>query len=355
MSSGGGKTTSVTNTKADPWSGVQPYLSSLYGQAAALGATPQQFYPGQTYASMSTPTLAGIENTEWAARNAIPALITKMRGGMDSMLGAADVANNPYVNNMLGQQASQLGNAFNQTYGRLQSGYGDLATDVTERLQREWLPGIRSGATGAGQYGGTRQGIAEGLAMSNATDQLARYGQEMGRELSSLGTNQAQSLANAAAQTQLGAYGQGLEQQRAAMALAPAQAQLELMPAQLQQQAGALREGWSQRGIDEAMARYNFAQQDPWLRLQQMNSIFSGIPWETTATATGSKSGSAGAGALGGGMLGGSLGSGLGSMLGASALGTGISTGLGLPAYMSLGSVFGPVGAIGGALLGGLL
>ena len=307
MAGGGGK--SVTETKADPWEGVQPYLTSLYARAAGLGATPQQFYPGQTYASMSTPTLAGIENTEWAARNAIPALITKMRGGMDSMLGAADVANNPYVNNMLGAQQNL----------------------VTNALQREWLPGIRSGAVSSGQYGGSRQGIAEGLAMSEAS----------------------KNLANAAAQTQLGAYGQGLEQQRAAMALAPQMAGLELMPAQLQQQAGAMREGWSQKGIDEALARWNFAQQEPWSRLQRESAIYSGIPWN--ATETKSASGSAGAGALGGAMLGGSLGSGIGSMLGSSAMGTAISTGLGLPAYMTLGSAFGPVGMAAGALLGGLL
>jgi hypothetical protein len=37
-----------------------------------------------------------------------------------------------------------------------------------QNLAQNVMPGIRSGATGAGQYGGTRQGIAEGVAAGNA-------------------------------------------------------------------------------------------------------------------------------------------------------------------------------------------
>ena len=53
--------------------------------------------------------------------------------------------NNPYIQ----QQAKSIQDLSNQN------------------LQQNVMPSIRSGATGAGQYGGTRQGIAEGRALSD--------------------------------------------------------------------------------------------------------------------------------------------------------------------------------------------
>lgn len=55
MSGGGGGGDTTTTQKADPWSGVQPYLSSAYQQASGLyqpGMGPQ-YYPGQQVATPS--------------------------------------------------------------------------------------------------------------------------------------------------------------------------------------------------------------------------------------------------------------------------------------------------------------
>ena len=47
MSKGSGSQTQTT--KSEPWEGQAPYLRDVFQQAQNL--TPQQFYPGQTYAN----------------------------------------------------------------------------------------------------------------------------------------------------------------------------------------------------------------------------------------------------------------------------------------------------------------
>jgi hypothetical protein len=66
--------------------------------------------------------------------------------------------------------------------------------DLTDNLQRNILPGIRGGAIAGGQYGSSRQGIAEGLAASDLTKQLNNSNTQFG-----LGATAANSsaLANA--------------------------------------------------------------------------------------------------------------------------------------------------------------
>lgn len=53
-------------------------------------------------------------------------------------------------------------------------------TDLTNNLQRNILPGIGSNAVLAGQYGGSRQGVAEGNAISDYTNQLTNANTQMG-------------------------------------------------------------------------------------------------------------------------------------------------------------------------------
>lgn len=307
--SGGSKvpsTTTTTQTNVNtPWAGVAPYLSDLYSSTSGLMGTRMPYFPYETYAARSPLTSASQDAMLGAATNFVPSLVNAGTEGIASMMAAPDVANNPYVNNALGAQANQ----------------------ISTQLQREWLPAIRNGASLAGQTGSTRQGVAEGVAMGDAARQFA----------------------NQAAQTQLAAYGQGLDTQARAMAMLPQMAQLGMMPAQMIGQVGSAEEAYNQQQISDAMARFNWAiQQEPWLRLGQASNIYSGVPWSSSGTATAQNPSSGGsskaANALSGAMLGGSI----GNMLGSSALGTGISTALNLPAYMSLG----PIGAALGLGIG---
>lgn len=53
-------------------------------------------------------------------------------------------------------------------------------TDLTNNLTRSVLPQIRGGAIAAGQYGSSRQGIAEGNALSDYTNQLTSANTQLG-------------------------------------------------------------------------------------------------------------------------------------------------------------------------------
>jgi hypothetical protein len=215
--------------------------------------------------------------------------------------------------------------------------FSQNADTITRNLTREWLPQIRSGAGLAGQYGSTRQGVAEGVALGEATRALGDYG-----------SNAQQALGNSIAQTQLGAYGQGLDSQARALAFLPQQAQLGMMPSQIYGQVGAQQEGYNQQAINDAMQRFNFAQSEPYNRATWYNQILTGAaPYASKTETTTGAGGSTMGNVIGGGMTGYALGNALGA---SGTLGTAISTGLSLPAYMGLGIP----GMVLGAALGGL-
>lgn len=96
-------------------------------------------------------------------------------------------------------------------------------TDLTNNLMRNVLPSLRSGAIAAGQYGGSRQGIAEGNALSDYTNQLNNSNTQMGLANSA---NTSGQLANSYEQGQNRALSaaQGLSAQQYARAAADAAA-----------------------------------------------------------------------------------------------------------------------------------
>ena len=67
-------------------------------------------------------------------------------------------------------------------------------SNLTDNFQRNVLPSVRGGAIAAGQFGGSRQGIAEGLAMSDLTKQINNSNTQLGLANSA---NTASQLANA--------------------------------------------------------------------------------------------------------------------------------------------------------------
>jgi hypothetical protein len=88
-----------------------------------------------------------------------------------------------------------------------------LTDQVTSNLKTNILPGIRSGAQAVGGFGGSRQGIAEGLAIGQTNQGLSNSLAQMG--LNSYGMDQNFYTAQRGQdlqQTQLGAnmFGQGM-------------------------------------------------------------------------------------------------------------------------------------------------
>lgn len=106
-----------------------------------------------------------------------------------------DAGANPYLTGAIQGGIDQSTNQFHQMQG-----------DATDNLMRNIMPSIRSNAVLAGQYGGSRQGVAEGNAIGDFTRQQAQAQTQFGQN----NTNQA-----VGAQAQ--SYNQGQDRALSAM------------------------------------------------------------------------------------------------------------------------------------------
>ena len=101
-------------------------------------------------------------------------------GGMDTYAGQSDAQRQLYERIMGPQGALTRGmGALEKTLGpydannpALTAAIQAAAGDVNQNLQENLLPAIGDQATGAGQYGGSRQGIAQGIALRGANKQV---------------------------------------------------------------------------------------------------------------------------------------------------------------------------------------
>lgn len=181
------------------------YLNAYGGQDmnairnSSLGLMTPDAAPqaGQGFASI--PAYAVGNQVDAPAQNNI-----NLTGTFQSMLNGGDTS--------ALMKSLQAGNAL--TNEQLRQNQASL----TDNLQRNVLPGISGGAIAAGQYGGSRQGIAQGNAISDFTKQLNDSSTQIGLAGSA---NTASQLANNYEQGQGRALAaaQGLSQQQYTTAL----------------------------------------------------------------------------------------------------------------------------------------
>lgn len=155
------------------------------------------------------------------------------------------------------------------------------------------LTNIRTGAGQAGQFGGSRQGLAEGIAASRTIQDITA------------------KSAGLSAQ----AYGQGLDAMGRAQALYPQTQQAQLFPAATQESIGRSNEAFQQEMNNFAAAAREFELTKDWQALAPYaNMVFGagGSQSTTTATSTAPKANRT-AGTLGGAASGAAMGAMYGS------------------------------------------
>ena len=155
-------------------------------------------------------------------------------GGFQTFAGGSQVGQNPFLD-----QAIQA-----------------MQQSANQNLQRNQLPGIRNTAVAAGGLGGSRQGIAEGLAISDLNQTLVN--QEAGLRSGQFNQdqqNQLQALINQG--NILG--GQGASQQALL-------------------QSGALQQQQAQAEIGGAQQLFDEQQNQEFNRQQQLLQILTGAP-----------------------------------------------------------------------------
>jgi len=286
--SGGGTQT----TMALPSPQQAPYIEDIYQQAQArYNQGAQQFFPSQTYAGLTED----MEVAEQQLRaNLVPqqALADNIAAAQNySLMSPQNLASNPYL---AGAAQAALRPVYSQAQGLLQQ--------------------ARRDATGAGQLGGTRQAILEQGVIGD-------YLQKAGDITSTMYSD---------------AFQQAQANQLKALSIAPQSQQAITAPAMQLGALGTAEQQRQQQAIDEARARFEFAQQAPDEALTRYSNIAGSniLPGGSTTTAEGG-SPSFGQKAVGAGLLGmGVYGAGVGS---------GVITGAG--ANATAGLVSNPVGA----------
>lgn len=372
---GGGNTTTVQ--KADPWSGQQPYLQDLYAQYQNLYKnTAPQYFPESTVAGLSPYTEGGVGGLATFGNSPY-----YQQGALASRNSMQNFSNmqNPFTNPMLGMGYGQLGNV-NQYLNNTMSGQNALQqkdaqaggvlsnyqqmvgpmtgnpqldamvnaaqTRTAQNFNEQVMPQISTNALSNNAFGGSRQGIAEGLAADRLQQQMGdiatgMYGQayESGQNRALQGAGQQAglntnvSLANSQQglqaqmlnqQLQQWAAGQGmnslqtgmgqsLDAARLQQATLPSYAQYGMLPTSNLLQAGQIDQGYRQQLLDDEVARWNFYNNLPNSQLQQYASgIYgSGSPGGTQASTGPGSSTSPLVGTLGGAAAGAGLGAGL--------------------------------------------
>lgn len=153
MSGGGGGSKEQTTT-TEPWSGVKPYLKDL---ANMIGEQKGDIVGGdytKDMAEMTPEQRTALESLQQYYGEG---------GGFQETLGQANGALSDLLRSPEEVAQSQ----------EVQDLIASKQAGITEQLNEKVLPQIRSGATSAGQYGSTRQGVAEGVATGKAASSMA--------------------------------------------------------------------------------------------------------------------------------------------------------------------------------------
>lgn len=160
---------------------------------------------------------------------------------------------------------------------------------ITQNLMETVLPGLRSEAVGSGNFGSSRQGIAEGLASGRAS----------------------QAIGDTASKITTDLYKTNVDATLKALGLTPTIQQAQLAPGITTSGVGDVRQAQAQKELDAQIAGFNFDQFAPFLQSKELLSLIQGIPGGTsTAVGTGPSTNPVLQG-LGGAATGASLGSAL--------------------------------------------
>lgn len=326
-------TTSEVEGRSDaqPWAPAVPGLFKGVNLVTDAMKTPMEFFPDQTYAPQTAAELQAIDQLK-AGAGAYPGMLA---GYMDPATSAWQGA--------MGAPDQALGMGLQDVMSNpaLTGAAEAIQARVNRNLQENVLPGLTEQFMGYGGIGGTRQGVAEGLAAGRTSDTLAEQLAGM------YGNAWAQGLG-----AETSRYNAGLAARSGALSQLPGMVNLGAsaytQPAAMLEQAGARERAEGQRGIDEEMARFQFSQMEPYSRaglgmglLMDPGMAFGSRTQQGTTTSQPSAFGRIGQlGSLGGSILGvgfgGPTGGGLSGLFGG-----GLGGGLGGGSYMAPGMPFG--------------
>jgi hypothetical protein len=175
---------------------------------------------------------------------------------------------------------------------------------ITQALTEQALPAIRDSAEKTGNFGSSRQGIAEGIASGRAS----------------------QAIGDATSGIVSKAYDTNVDAQLKALGLLPSTIGTQVSGDLTTSNVGDVRQALTQAQLGEQVGNFNYDELAPFLQSKDIMSLLTGLPGGSTVSTSSGPQKNQLTGALGGAASG-----------------------------AALGSMFGPVGMAGGAAIGGLL
>lgn len=363
---GGGKSTTTQTTVQELSPEQRELLKPVIPVAKEFVANPPKQYEGSAIAPFNPLQQQAQQMTLQAAQNIgqatapIPGQVQQTVGNLGANAGAAQQAAGGVMEQLNPSMAFSAG-AAGQTAGQVQQGiqqgqaqtqpglnfltsgqvldpnnnqYLQQAVDAASRpairqFQNVILPGIASDAISAGGFGGTRQGIAEGLAAQGLQQQLGDISANMfsnayGQGLSAMnqGLNSSiqqtsnnlnamvnsgqltQQAANQIMQAQLGGFGaqnsfmntaqSGLGAQIQGLSQLPGILQSTLLPTQLTASVGEQQQAMQQALLSEQVQKFVNEQLIPFAAAQDVAALAFGVPAGTSRTNASSTGGGGG-------------------------------------------------------------
>jgi hypothetical protein len=280
MSGGGsgGGTNTVTRTELDPV--MRPFVQYGLEESARLYQNPDtpQYYPGQTYIAPSQQTQSALVAAQQRASMGNPLTPAAQQQALGTIQG-----------NYLG------GNPFFE-------GAFKAATQGAQTTYQDTVNAALSNASRAGRYGSGSMGTA----------------------LDRAGGIYANALTNTAGGLAYQNYGDERARQQAMIGAAPALANADYTDINQMLQTGQAAESYQEAAMADAVNRFNFAQQAPYMKLQSYLSGAYGAPSGMQQTTPVYRNPV-------GNVLGGALtGAAIGGLSGNAGVGAGIGAGLGL-------------------------
>lgn len=204
-------------------------------------ATVPQRYQGETVAGFTPEQTAG----QTMATGTVPTV--------NKLATSAASANDFYTSGNIWDPASNP---------HLQGAIDAAVRPVYQNLTEKALPAIRSGSIQTGNFGGNRQGIAEGNAIRDA----------------------GVTAGDIASKITQGQYGENLAAQQRAIGMTPMLQGAQTTGAQVTSGVGDVRQAMDQANINARMNAFNFDQYAPFMNAKDILSIMQGIPGASTVS-----------------------------------------------------------------------
>lgn len=234
---GGGGQTSTTTTTQELSPEQRRLINLVIPTAEQFAKSPPELFPGSAIQPFDPLQVQAQENL---------LALAGPGGPLPALTGQAGLASQFLLGPVL----------FPESNPALAAATEAAIRPLQENFQNVILPGIRGEAITAGGFGGSRQGIAEGLAAQGLTRQIG----------------------DVTSTIQASAFQKSLDAMTRALFAAPATAQLQFLPSTAVGAVGAQRQQFEQAQLSEEAQRFISEQLIPFATAQDIAALAFGLP-----------------------------------------------------------------------------